>query len=274
MKFAKLVLAALLVAQPALAANKPRPPAVPSVVSAPIPAAPHAYDLYVAGKFDAAMKMGEAANNALGLVTAARAALADAQTRTDPCLDCLKRAEDYARKAIALDNSVADAHVYLAVAMGYEARIVGPVWARAHNYPGHAKDELDAALAINPKNAWALGALGGWNIEIVRTGGARLAGWLYGATDDAGLAAFTSAFKQAPDNLSVRFQYALSLSGYDLDRFRPQIDDALARVARLRPATAYEQTAQHRAAELAALLKKNDRDAFNAKVRRYQGYPP
>lgn len=255
MKLSALVFAAILCAPPALAA------------------APNAYDLYVAGRFDDAMKAGAAANNALGLVTAARAALADAQTRTDPCLDCLKRAEDYARQAIALDNSVADAHVFLAVAMGYEARIVGPVWARAHNYPGKAKDELDAALALAPKDAWALGALGGWNIEIVRTGGARLASWFYGATDDAGLAAFAAAFRLAPDNLSLRYQYALSLSGYDLDRFRKQVDDALARVAKLKPVTAYEITAQRRAAELAALLKKGDRAGFDARVQRYQGYP-
>jgi len=273
MKPATAVLVAALLAPLPLAAKAPKPAKATAPATA-VPAQPNAYDLYVAGKFDAAMKLGEASGNALGFVTAARAALADAQTRPDPCLDCLKRAEDDARKAIALDNSVSDAHVYLAVAMGYEARIVGPVWARAHNYPGHAKDELDTALKLDPKDAWALGALGGWNIEIVRTGGARLANWIYGATDDAGLAAFASAFKQAPDNLSVRFQYALSLSGYDLDRFRSQVDDALARVAKLKPATAYETTAQHRAAELASLLKKNDLDAFNAKVRRYQGYPP
>jgi len=270
MKPALAVLAAALLAPLPVAAKAP----LGAAPAKPPAAAPNAYDLYVAGKFDAAMKLGEASGNALGFLTAARAALADAQTRADPCLDCLKRAEDDARKAIALDNSIADAHVYLAVAMGYEARIVGPVWARAHNYPGQAKDELDVALRIDPKDAWALGALGGWNIEIVRTGGARLANWIYGASDDAGLAAFASAFRQAPDNLSVRYQYALSLSGYDIDRYRPQVDDALARVAKLKPITAYETTAQHRAAELAALLKKNDRDAFDAKVHRYQGYPP
>jgi len=243
------------------------------LLAAPAHAAPCAYDLYVAGKFADAMKAGEASNNALGFVTAARAALADAQTRADPCLDCLKRAEDDARKAIALDNSIADAHVYLAVAMGYEARIVGPVWARAHNYPGHAKDELDMALRLNPKDGWALAALGGWNIEIVRTGGARLADWFYGASVDKGMAAFSAAFKNAPDNLSIRYQYALSLSGFDADTYRKEIDDALARVSRLKPATAYEITAKVRAAELAALLKGNDRAAFDARVRRYQGYP-
>jgi len=266
MKHAIAVLAALFIAQPGLAAGKPvKPPAVT--------AAPNAYDLYVAGKFDAAMKTGEAANNALGYVTAARAAMADAQLRSDPCLDCLHRAEEYARKAITLDNSVADAHVYLAVAMGLEARIVGPVWARARNYPGKAKDELDMALKLNAKDAWALGALGGWNIEIVRTGGADMASLFYGASTEAGLAAFAAAFKQAPDNLSLRYQYALSLSGYDPVRFRKQIDDAFARVAKLNPATAYETAAQRRAAELAVLLKKDDREPFDAKVRKYQGYP-
>ena len=128
------------------------------------------YELYVAGRYEDAMKAGTAAGTAAGYTVAARAALADATTRSSPCLDCLRRAEDFARRAIAADPHKPEGHIYLAVAMGYEARIVGPVWARAHNYPGHAKDELDAALAIDPKSPWALGALGGWNVEIVRTG--------------------------------------------------------------------------------------------------------
>ncbi len=231
------------------------------------------YDIYAAGHYADAIKAGTAANNAAGYLTAARAVLADATTRPKPCLDCLRRAEDFARKSVALDPKLADAHVYLAVAMGYEARIVGPVWARAHNYPGQAKEQLDAALALDPKDPWALGALGGWNVEIVRTGGDYLANWLYDATVDKGLAAFAAAFKAAPDNLAIRYQYALSLSGYDADRFSQQIRDAFARIAKLKPATAYEALAKTRAAELSALLAKPDRAAFDAKVRLYQGYP-
>ena len=231
------------------------------------------YDIYATGRYDDAMKAGAASGTATGFTVAARAALADATTRPSPCLDCLYRAEEFARRAIAADPRLVEGHVYLAVAMGYEARVVGPVWARAHNYPGHAKDELDAALALDPKSVWALGALGGWNVEIVRTGGDRLASWIYGASVDKGLAAFASAFKSAPDNLSVRYQYALSLSGYDSDRFRHEIDDAFARIAKEKPATAYETLARARAAELARLLKSGDRAQFDAKVRRYQGYP-
>ncbi len=236
-------------------------------------APPTPYEIYAAGHYADAMKAGIAANTGLGYLVATRAALADATTRPALCLDCLRHAEQLARKAIALDPKLADAHVYLAVAMGQEARIVGPVWARAHNYPGHAKDELDAALAIDAKNPWALGALGGWHVEIVRTGGDYLASWLYDASVEQGLAAFAAAFAAAPNNLTVRYQYGLSLSGYDPERFGNQIKDAFARVAKLKPATAYETLAQHRAAELAALLAKGDREAFDAKVRFFQGYP-
>jgi hypothetical protein len=231
------------------------------------------YEIYATGRYDEAMRAGVAAGTAAGYTVAARAALADATTRPQPCLDCLHRAEDFARQAIAADQRLVDGHVYLAVAMGYEARVVGPVWARAHNYPGRAKDELDSALALDPRSPWALGALGGWNVEIVRTGGDRLARWIYGASVDDGIAAFAAAFKSAPDNLSVRYQYALSLSGYDADRFRREIDDAFARIAKAKPATAYETLARVRAAELARLLKSGDRIAFDARVRRYQGYP-
>ncbi|MEI9991179.1 MAG: hypothetical protein WDM86_14175 [Rhizomicrobium sp.] len=244
-----------------------------ALLALPAGAAPTPWDLYVAGHYAEAMKAGAAAATAQGYLTAARAALADATTRPAPCLDCLQHAEALARKATAADPRLADAHVYLAVAMGYEARVVGPVWARAHNYPGHAKDELDAALALDPKDPWALGALGGWHVEIVRTGGDYLASWLYGATVDKGLAAFAAAFKTAPDNLTVRYQYALSLGGYDAERFNREIKEAFARIAKGKPATAYETVARARASELAGLLTKGDRDGFSRKVRQYQGYP-
>jgi hypothetical protein len=245
-----------------------------ALLSAPALAAPSApYDLYAAGRYADAIKSGVASATAAGYLIAARAALADATTRPALCLDCLRHAQDLARRSTAADPHLAEAHVYLAVAMGYEARIVGPVWARAHNYPGQAKDELDAALAADPKDAWALAALGGWNVEIVRTGGDTLASWLYGATIDQGLAAFAAAFKSQPDNLSVRYQYALSLSGYDAARFAHEIEDAFARIAKLKPATAYETLARTRTAELSALLAKGDHASFDAKVRKYQGYP-
>lgn len=228
--------------------------------------------LYQAGRYEQAIAEGSHQDNAGGYALAARAALADAALKS-PCLACLKRAEDLARKAIAADPRPADGHVYLAVSLGYQARIVGMVRARLGGYPEEARRNLDKALASDPKNPWALAALGGWNIEIVRGGGERLARWLYGASLEEGQRHFDAAFKAAPGNLVLHYQYALSLSGLDLDEWWPLVSDELARAAAAAPQTAYERFAQGRARALLAALRKNDRAAFDALVRRDQGYP-
>lgn len=231
-----------------------------------------AFALYQAGRYEQAIAEASHQNGAAGYALAARAALAEAALKS-PCLECLERAADLARKSIAADPRPADGHVYLAVSLGYQARIIGMVRARLGAYPEEAKRNLDKALASDPKNPWALAALGGWNIEIVRGGGAMLADWLYGATVDAGRKHFAAAFEAAPDNPVLRYQYALSLGGLDPDAHRGAILAALARATAAEPQTAYEKFAQGRARELLAALKKNDRAAFDALVKRDQGYP-
>ena len=229
--------------------------------------------LYVAGKYQDAENAGLAQADAAGLALAARSALAAEMMRETPCLECLKRAEDEARRAIALDPKMPDGHIYLSVALGYEARIVGLISARLNDYPEQAKANLDAALAADPGNDWALAALGGWNIEIVRGGGTTLARWLYGASVAEGLADFAKAFASAPDNLVLRYQYALSLGGFDLQTYRSQIEDSLLRATAAKPASAYETFAQDRARELLDALKANDTKTFARLVRKDQGYP-
>jgi hypothetical protein len=234
---------------------------------------PASYRLYADGKYGEAIKAGLSQNDALGFCAAARAALAEESSRDQPCLECLQKAESYARRAIAADPKMADGQVYLALSLGFESRIEGPLVARLHNYPSQARNALDAALADDPKDAWALAALGGWNIEIVRFAGRRLAGWIYGASIANGLDLFQQAFKTAPENISVRFQYALSLSSYDAEEYRDQITNALNQVVDGTTDTVYGRLVQKRAGELLELRKKGDHDAYMALVRKYQGYP-
>jgi hypothetical protein len=231
------------------------------------------YSLYASGKYDDVMRAGAAARTAQGFAIAARAALADAAMRPEPCLGCLKRAEDFARKAVAANASEPDGHVWLAAALGLEGRITGLIRARLANSPAEAKAELDAALEDDPGNAHALAAMGGWNIEIVRAGGAFLARQLYGATEGDGMALFGCAVKAAPGNVAIHYQIALSLSGYRPDIFRARIAEELEAAIHAVPQTAYEKFIQGRAAELLVLQKKNDTDALTAKVRAFQGYP-
>ncbi len=228
--------------------------------------------LYAEGRYEAAIKADVARNDAHGFVDAARATLAEEAGREQRCLACLKRAEDFARRAIAADAKSAEGRVFLAIALGLESRIEGYGVARSKGYADEAKQALDEAHAIDPGNIWALAGLGGWNIEVVRGGGKVLAYLIYGATVDRGLAYFERALHLAPDNIAIRYQFALTLSGFDTDRFHATIEENLTRVVAGRAGPAYGRLLQKRAAELLGLLRKGDGDAFADRVRAYEGY--
>lgn len=228
--------------------------------------------LYVAGKYEPAIHAGVAENNSAGFAVAAHAALAEATMRA-PCLECLARAEGLARRAVALNPRLPEGHLYLAVALGYEARIRGAVAARLHGLVEEAKSHLDAALAADPQNARVLAAIGGWNIAIAAKAGGTLARWLYGASLEQGLKAYARAFKAGPQDIALDYQYALSLAAYDAVGYRREIETALSRTVRGNPLTAYDSITQARAGTLLRLLKSNDDKGFRQAVRRYQGYP-
>jgi tetratricopeptide (TPR) repeat protein len=229
------------------------------------------FALYAKGDYEQAAKAGEAAHTAPGLAIAARAVLADDVLRDAPCMDCLKRAESLARQAIAKDPHHAFGQVWLAVALGYQARITGAVKARLADSPAQSKAALEQAVRDEPHNAFAVSALGGWHIEVVRGGGSFLARLAYGASESAALSLFDRAVKAAPDNVAVHYQIGLSLAGFAPDKYRPRIASELRAAAASAPRTAYERKIQQRAEELLKLMER--REAFDTRVRKYQGFP-
>jgi len=230
-------------------------------------------DLYNAGKYEEAIAAGTAANTPQGLEAATHAAFVEAVLKDKPCLECLQRAEALARRAIASDPARPDPHVYLAGILGYEGRIIGMVSAKLKGYPEEAKSEIDTALSHDPDDARALAARGGWNLAIVSAGGATMADWIYGAGVDQGMADFAKALKLSPGDVSLRFQYALSLSSLDRDAYHEDILAALQHTQGDNPRSAYDKIAQKRALVLLALLKANKTDEYDATVRKFEGYP-
>ncbi|HEY1878041.1 MAG TPA: hypothetical protein VGG66_11250 [Rhizomicrobium sp.] len=231
------------------------------------------FALYANGQYEQAAQAGEASHSAAGLAIAARAVLADEVLRDSPCLPCLERAEKLARAAIAADPRQAFAHVWLAVALGYQARVIGMVKARYRDYPAQSKASLDAAVAEDLKNAYAVSALGGWHIEIVRGGGAMLARLLYGATESDALGLFDRADRLAPGNVAVRYQVGLSLAGFNAAKYRDRITTELKAAVSGTAETAYEKKIQGRAQELLGLMTPGAQDEFDSLVRKYQGFP-
>jgi hypothetical protein len=243
------------------------------MVSGAVAAPDTLYAIYATGKYDEAIQAGLAARSAAGYAIAARAILADAVLRDQPCLECLQRGEEFARRAVAADPRLADGQIWLAVALGYETRITGIIKARMRGAPAESKKALDAAVASDPRNPFAVSALGGWHIEIVHGGGAFLAKLVYGATETEALALFDRAERLAPGNVAVRYQIALSLAGFDARKYRTRIESDLAASIHGTPESAYEKALQGRAETLLALLKRGEGDTFTAALRKYQGYP-
>src|SRR5437762_12559089 len=100
------------------------------------------FALYAKGDYSQAERAGEASHTAPGLAIAARAVLADGVLRDTPCLACFERAENLARQAVAADPHFAFGQVWLAVALGYQARIIGALKARMKNMPHQSRVPL------------------------------------------------------------------------------------------------------------------------------------
>jgi len=229
-------------------------------------------ELYVAGKFEEAERAALAQGTAAGYALAARSALAAETMRAEPCLECLRHAEQLALRAIDANPKLVEGHIEYVIAIGYEARLIGMIQAHFKGYAEKAKSHIDAALASDPGNPWAWAALGNWNIEIAQDGGATLARLIYGATIRNGLADFAKAFAAAPDSLVLQYHYALALAAYDRNVYRDAIMSALTRAAAGTPTTAYESFAQKCARELLATWRSGDMQSFDRLVRHDQGY--
>lgn len=231
------------------------------------------FAVYARGDYEQAAKLGEASHTAQGLAIAARAVLADEVLRDTPCMPCLLRAEKLSRAAIAADPHDAYGQIWLAVSLGYQSRILGTIRARIKDTPNQSKTALNLAFLADPTNPYAISALGGWHIEVVRAGGAFLARHVYGATEADGIAMFDLAVRTAPDNVAVHYQIGLSLAGFDPQKYRARMIAEFHAAQSGTAATAYEKKIQTRAGELLGLLNAGAHDAFESRVRKYQGFP-
>jgi tetratricopeptide (TPR) repeat protein len=231
-----------------------------------------AEEFYDKGGYLEAARVGAAAGDGASLALAARATLAEATLREEACLECLKRAEELARRGIMVDPAYSEGYVELAAALGYQARLVGLMRARLANMPKEAKEAIDKAIMLTPNDPWAMSALAGWNIEVVRMGGSILGSIFFSADVDRGIALYRKAIAADPGNLVIMFNYALALTSYDFEGKRLEIMAVLDAVARGEPRDAYAAALKERAVKLLDLLSQNRRDQYQSLARHYLGF--
>lgn len=105
------------------------------------------------------------------LIKAAWAAvdLGEFNANADQRAALYRRAEQYARRALAANPNSAEAHFQLAQALGRNALAQS---ARDRiKFAREVRDQALAALAIDPKHSGALHVMGMWNAEVMRLNG-------------------------------------------------------------------------------------------------------
>jgi hypothetical protein len=70
----------------------------------------------------------------------------------------------------------------------------------------------------------------------------------------------------------VHYQIALTLAGFAADKYHARIAAELKSAQSATSDTAYEKKMQGRAGELLGLLNQDAHDAFDSRVRKYQGF--
>jgi len=235
--------------------------------------ADNALDLWTQGKYEDAIATGVAEKSPEGLSTAARAAMTELTLHPMPCPECIQRAEDLSRKALAADPKSAVPSFCLAGALAYRGRMVGTINTQTASIGIEARKTIEDAMAASPDDARLISALGIWDFEVVRVAGSVLSRIVYGARMERGLALFDQAFKLSPNDILIHYQYGLSLAAYDPDEYRSKIEAAWMRVAATRPQNAYDEEMKSRAVKLLSLLKSGDKKTLDGTVKGYLGIP-
>lgn len=204
-----------------------------------------AYSAYAAGDYEQAIELAREAGTAKDYALAARAMNAIAYF-DDGRKSARRRAGDayeIAEKAIALDPTLPEGHLQAAISLALKGARMSPVRAFFSGLAGRARDRIDAALALDADNPWALSTSAAWRIEVARRGGASL----YGADPAAGYREFMQARALAPDNPAIAYECALRLLADGRAEWRADALAALDAAVMAAPATKFEADIQVRA---------------------------
>ncbi|NIJ42887.1 tetratricopeptide (TPR) repeat protein [Parvibaculum indicum] len=212
------------------------------------------------GAFSRAAAAAREVGTAEGYTLAAHAEMARGdliEPKGKARLECYRTALADARKALASAPDDPDAHLVLAIALGFVARGEGGLEAHMQGLGEEARKHIDIALKLAPDNPWAHAALGGWNLQIAYAGGS-IGEAIYGASVKAGRRAYEDALRLDPKNTAIAYQYAVQLLGLDGDAHRRRAAELLDRVVAHRPVNALERLLRQSAESLKQALDRGE----------------
>jgi hypothetical protein len=171
-----------------------------------------AWALFHAGEFQKATEAGLKAGGA-GITVANKAQAIYAnylekseKTKLALFMEVAERAEAQA----AEDPKNANAHYFMAYALGRYSQGISVAKALAQGLGGKVKSALETAIKLQPKHADAHIALGAFHAEVIDKVGSLL-GRTQGASKDTGLAMYKTALKLNPTSAIAMVEYANGL---------------------------------------------------------------
>ena len=218
-----------------------------------------AYRLYESGSYIEAAELALQHPSSDAKSFAARSYLTQV-TSVEPRsrrLEIIGFAQDAAESALELDPKNVEALVQKAIAIGLQGTEMGVLKAFSSGIAHKVRDTLEAALAIDPDDPWALSTLGGWHMEVERRGG-RIGRLIYGASRQMGSDYLERALFSAPNSIPVRQRYAALLIATNDKALHDRAAQILSRAKIILPRSQYDRATLQDCLELEAPLLRGD----------------
>jgi len=171
-----------------------------------------AWALFHAGEFQKAAEAGLKAGGAgITVANKAQAIYANYLEKSEKTkLALFMEVAERAEAQIAADSKNANAHYFMAYALGRYSQGISIAKALAQGLGSKVKSALETTIKLAPKHADAHIALGAFHAEVIDKVGSLL-GRTQGASKDGGLAMFKTALKLNPTSAIAMVEYANGL---------------------------------------------------------------
>ncbi len=189
--------------------------------------------LFAAGDYLPAADKARAVGNAEGLALATQITLYYSRylAPEDERLALYEGAVEMAAAALELDPDNAFVRVQNAHALGRYSQQIGVVEAISEGLAGRVREQIDAALALEPNNASAHMLLANWHAAIINNSGF-IGRMIYGADEDKVFTHYAEAIRVSPADAQIRVEFARAILELDQEvnstLAREQLDAALA----------------------------------------------
>ena len=201
-----------------------------------------AWALFHAGDFQKAAEAGLKAGGA-GITAAnkAQAIYANYLEKSEKTkLALFMEVAERAEAQIAEDPKNANAHYFMAYALGRYSQGISIAKALAQGLGGKVKSALETTIKLAPKHADAHIALGAFHAEVIDKVGSLL-GRTQGASKDAGLSAYKTALKLNPTSAIAMVEYANGLVMLEGEKRMQEAEKLYADAAACEPLDAMER---------------------------------